>query len=260
MKSILVLLLLTSVTLVYAQIDTTDWYPLHIGDKWEYYGDGYGYYQVEVIGDTVMPNGKTYFRLTLYDRKYQRVANNRYVMVYNEYAVDSEYVRFDLLANKGDIFEKGIPDDQGFIYGFGIYETGKDKNNLIGISLGWKEYREVYIDTKVIPNDTTWNEIVDAYWPRITKGFGVTSYGYDLEKIVGARINGKGYGTLVGIKENEEIVTEYKLHHNYPNPFNPSTTISYQISASSHVSLKIFDVLGREVATLVDEFKQPGSY
>ncbi|MBI1938023.1 MAG: T9SS type A sorting domain-containing protein, partial [Ignavibacteriales bacterium] len=47
---------------------------------------------------------------------------------------------------------------------------------------------------------------------------------------------------------------------NYPNPFNPSTTISYQISASSHVSLKIFDVLGREVATLVDEFKQPGSY
>ncbi len=256
MKSILILFCLAATTFLNAQIDTTDWYPLHIGDKWEYYGQGFGYSQVEVTGDTLMPNGKTYFILTLKDRKYQRVDSNRYVMVYNEYAIDSEYVQFDLLADKGDIFIQ----QQENTFGYGVFGTGKDKNNFLGRYLEWKEYREVFIDTTVVPQDTLWNETVDAYWPRITKGLGVTSYDYDLTNLVGAISNGKSYGTLVGVTKNEELVTEFKLNQNYPNPFNPSTTISYQISASSHVSLKIFDALGREVATLVDEYKQPGSY
>lgn len=53
---------------------------------------------------------------------------------------------------------------------------------------------------------------------------------------------------------------EFNLEQNYPNPFNPETVISYQIPISSNVSLKVFDMLGREVATLVDEVKETGSY
>jgi hypothetical protein len=52
----------------------------------------------------------------------------------------------------------------------------------------------------------------------------------------------------------------YSLNQNYPNPFNPSTSIGYQITTQSYISLKVFDVLGREVATLVNENKKPGSY
>jgi hypothetical protein len=51
-----------------------------------------------------------------------------------------------------------------------------------------------------------------------------------------------------------------KLHQNYPNPFNPTTTFRYQIATTSHVQLRIFDVLGREVATIVNETKAPGDY
>jgi hypothetical protein len=60
--------------------------------------------------------------------------------------------------------------------------------------------------------------------------------------------------------ESEVLPEEYSLSQNYPNPFNPGTIISYQIPESGFVSLVVFDVLGNEVAMLVNENKQPGSY
>lgn len=60
--------------------------------------------------------------------------------------------------------------------------------------------------------------------------------------------------------ENETSPQDFTLYQNYPNPFNPETVISFQLSVRSNVSLKIFDVLGREVATLVNEEKPAGEY
>ncbi len=59
---------------------------------------------------------------------------------------------------------------------------------------------------------------------------------------------------------DNEIPSEYSLSQNYPNPFNPSTTIEFKISKGGYVSLKIYDILGREVAILVDEYKYAGNY
>ncbi|MDP2207769.1 MAG: T9SS type A sorting domain-containing protein [Bacteroidota bacterium] len=56
------------------------------------------------------------------------------------------------------------------------------------------------------------------------------------------------------------IPEEYCLYQNYPNPFNPTTTIKYTIPATSFVALKIYDLLGREIETLVEDIKQPGYY
>jgi hypothetical protein len=56
------------------------------------------------------------------------------------------------------------------------------------------------------------------------------------------------------------LVKEFNLSQNFPNPFNPSTRISYQIPANGNVTLKVFDLIGNEVATLVNENKTAGSY
>jgi hypothetical protein len=65
---------------------------------------------------------------------------------------------------------------------------------------------------------------------------------------------------LTSSTDNPSIVYEYGLSQNYPNPFNPVTTISYQIKEQGLVQLKIFNLLGQEVATLVSEVKPEGKY
>jgi hypothetical protein len=69
------------------------------------------------------------------------------------------------------------------------------------------------------------------------------------------------YELTAGIEPlNDRVPAEFGLDQNYPNPFNPSTSITYQIPAAGAVSLKVMDLLGREVATLVNEEQSAGSY
>jgi hypothetical protein len=83
-------------------------------------------------------------------------------------------------------------------------------------------------------------------------------------------MNGKGSARLLHPPERLELglappalsetPEETRLGQNYPNPFNPATTIPFVINQSSFVTLKVYDVLGREISTLVHEMKQPGRY
>ncbi len=56
------------------------------------------------------------------------------------------------------------------------------------------------------------------------------------------------------------VAASFQLLQNYPNPFNPTTNIEYRIANAGDVSLKVYDILGREVITLVNKVEQPGSY
>jgi len=63
-----------------------------------------------------------------------------------------------------------------------------------------------------------------------------------------------------GTNDQKNIRNDFMLYQNFPNPFNPSTTIRYQLSAPSHVSLKVFNALGKEISTLINEFQNAGIY
>jgi hypothetical protein len=90
----------------------------------------------------------------------------------------------------------------------------------------------------------------------------------DLDAFIG---NGTYYGgtgiaelylneTISGVDQDLNPIFNFKLDQNFPNPYNPVTTIRYQIPKLGLVALKVFDVLGNEVATLVDKEKPAGSY
>ncbi len=63
-----------------------------------------------------------------------------------------------------------------------------------------------------------------------------------------------------GVKRTSEIAESFRLEQNYPNPFNPTTGIRFQVPGVSDVKLTVYDILGREVAVLVNERKAVGTY
>lgn len=64
----------------------------------------------------------------------------------------------------------------------------------------------------------------------------------------------------VGVNDDETIVNQFRLEQNFPNPFNPSTIINYSVPVTAFVTLKVYDILGNEIAVLVNETKQAADY
>ncbi len=87
------------------------------------------------------------------------------------------------------------------------------------------------------------------------------SYTYTLRSVdFDGTIHNINRTAVVQVTEAPKVVFAYKLEQNYPNPFNPTTSISFSIKEAGFVSLKVYDLLGREVTTLVSENRPAGNY
>jgi len=192
--------------------------------------------------------------------------------------VDDSWDRFNSflrLDNDGSLVtwtsKKGLFKRHGFTYAIstlGIpkdwivrdiaFYPGKDSIMLVAVSYNpnFPDHGGVYMTTD---STATWqkmnNGLEDLY--AISVGFDKNGNAIASTSTAIHRLN----NTITGIKEiRSQTPLEYYLSQNYPNPFNPSTNIRFRVSNFVFVSLKIYDILGREVETLVNENKQPGFY
>ncbi len=105
---------------------------------------------------------------------------------------------------------------------------------------------------------------LDNKWILMDHRPGVITYNFVIcnNKLFAATLNGLYFRNIDAnsTDEHEQLPDNFILEQNYPNPFNPTTTISYNLKEESFVTLKVYDMLGKEVATLVNETKQPGNY
>jgi parallel beta-helix repeat protein len=157
----------------------------------------------------------------------------------------------------------------GLWYGGTTYftYTGIYENNMDSIPEFTSLNQYIYLLDDLSPcidtgdPDTIYNDIEDLSNPGFAEWPSKGTLRNDIGVYGGPYVLTYEYVTAIEDESNPDLIKQqFSLLQNYPNPFNPSTTIKYQISEISFITLKIYDVLGNEVATIVNEEKQVGEY
>jgi hypothetical protein len=130
--------------------------------------------------------------------------------------------------------------------------------------LTWRIIADLFgnVDTLVTTKDTVWIDPVTEFWlvqEHVPTNHIVLPAIFGIDPI---SIPGVFYGDVVIVSTDDEqlIPNEFSLKQNYPNPFNPSTNIQYSVGSRQFVSLKVYDIIGNEIATLVNAEKPAGVY
>jgi hypothetical protein len=228
------------------------YFPLTVGNKW-FFSDGHDgviKIKLEIQKDTILNDSYTYAKINKYTinsdsssklnvegYSYLKIIDNRVV----EYP-DRTIMDYDMSI--GDTVwsfrEQPI---------LSVLNEIRIKN-VFGRNLSTYRFHyngfEFYSYTDSIGFNTLWETDWHNWYPNY---------------LLGCEVDGITYGNVItGIEIKNESYYDYKLYQNYPNPFNPITKIQYSIPKASFVSLIIYDMLGKEVVTLVNDYKNIGNY
>ncbi len=247
MHKIFIMLFMLS-SLSFAQ----SYFPLEIGNRWDYIRtdieNNADTFSVNVIGDTIMPNGQMYYVLD------EEMGPSRFLHV------DSNYIYYYDQTDSTDEAVYNLNAKLGESYAVGIYSVKSDSPRVELMS----------IDTTIVFGETT--RVLSFHFDWLTPfsislsdkfgpiGLYTAHHEPYWTNILGCTISGTIYGNLVSVEGKNEIFNNFHLSQNYPNPFNPTTKISFTIPQKSKVLLSVFSVSGEKIVDLVNDNLNSGSY
>ena len=273
MKRILILILFTIFNLTnysYSQ----DYFPLKIGNRFVYlyewnrywpYGSNSGSrLQVMSVTDTTTYNGKKYFYCSgISDivTGWVRVDTLTKSLYKYDPSNTCPFYFYETLIDSLGMINPGM---ENYCHPYYCYGMSADSMFLVGsYSL---HYSKSEMKNEILMRETHrfYNKLF-GFKKYLTSYDWGQSGGSDYYTLKGCKINGICYGDTTGITTglnniSTEIPSKYSLLQNYPNPFNPITKIQFEVPGSKFVKLVVFDILGKEVQTLVNESLQPGTY
>ena len=246
--TMIIQILVLAHTYLTAQV-VTNVAPLKPGNKWIYYSKVLfqGKIKMYEVKDSVKIINSIPFYYVTGDGN-SALLNNGFYARHDESMPDSLYKYFKINPKLGDEWQQNLAN-----IGTTLYSTIIDTFSAPVFNKS----------TLIFVVDRTDSGVVGSreYW---TEEFGLLNGLYEQAEDIlkGCVIEGVVYGdtTTVGISDEEKLPTEFVLYQNYPNPFNSNTVISWQLAGGSNVELKIYNLPGREIKTLVNQYFSPGKY
>lgn len=230
-----------------------EFFPFHKGNQWQFRSERTGLIDfIEIVDSSTVNTDSS--EIYIYKRRISFYQNMPSVEKTEKYFIDfysdiydvnqsSNTPQFKLIGNVGN----------SWLWGNGKIEMNQIFTKLIfNKNVSVKSF--AYGDT----SNTVWYATT-----HLAEGFGPVEYSAELgytSILAGCIINQQQYGVITGVEKSLTLPSTPHLFQNYPNPFNPSTIISYQIPEEKFVSLKVFDLIGRELRTLVNETQKAGFY
>lgn len=256
MRILLITIILSLNFALYPQIELCV-APLKIGNFWKYWDKGYKkdnqtqWYRSYRVIDTITINNLGYYKVKIQTNTgmwtgYYRLTDSGYYAAYDPPYSDYIYYRKD--ARYNDKWQQKFAFSDSLLYSR-VIDTGMVYIN--GCS---------YLGKLVENTDS----VLISDWEVWTEEIGIIDFKIEQSEfqLIGWCIDGEVHGdtTLTTVNDGPPAFNKFELSQNYPNPFNPATNISYSISKRALVQLKVFDMLGREVAVLVNDVRNAGEY
>lgn len=230
-------------------------FPTQVGNLWQYSGGASLWENWSILQDSVASDGYRYLYIR-FPRTGEQYWWYRLDSTYSVYRYPGTWddTLYRLASDSGDVWLRSS--GPTFPYYSWVYDT------LHSVVFGRATTIKVIRSGPFHPDSGGNGFYFEEQ--HLASGFGVIYHWEEPGNVAflsACIVAGDTFGTIVSVRTDERIIPEnFQLAQNYPNPFNPTTTIEFSLPTESDVRFSVYDVLGREIAVLLDERKKVGTH